>query len=177
MTGQEKLRTLDHGHLRTGPQEMKHFSLNQIISKNFDFERALRFHSEGEGSCAGLPRKSTRIILQRRHRFTVETMGCVLQRPVRFIFNSMKAQHGTVANAAPVPTSSEMRSIMKKVSSNGVQELLDFYYQELTMDELTEMHEQDIEKLESLDPVTSEDRMMVGNWIEGISSVKKVLQF
>ncbi|GFV45415.1 zinc finger BED domain-containing protein 4-like [Trichonephila clavipes] len=37
------------------------------------------------------------------------------------------------------------------------------------MDELIEMHEQeqDIEELESLDLVQSEDRMMVGNWIEG----------
>ncbi|GFW13193.1 hypothetical protein TNCV_4120941 [Trichonephila clavipes] len=38
-----------------------------------------------------------------------------------------------------------------KVDSDDVQELLDSHSQELTMDELIEMHEQDIEELESLD--------------------------
>ncbi|GFV50267.1 RNase H domain-containing protein [Trichonephila clavipes] len=46
-----------------------------------------------------------------------------------------------------------------------VKELLDFLNQELTIDELTEMHEQeqDIEELEPLDPVQSEDRKKVGH--------------
>ncbi|GFX10029.1 uncharacterized protein TNCV_4101681 [Trichonephila clavipes] len=68
--------------------------------------------------------------------------------------------------AEPVPEPNEIgnvieevvdlaRQINLEVDSDGVQELLDFYNQELTMDELIEMHEQeqDIEKLESLDPV------------------------
>ncbi|GFT13688.1 hypothetical protein TNCV_3831561 [Trichonephila clavipes] len=38
-------------------------------------------------------------------------------------------------------------------------QLLVFHNQELTHDELSEMHEQDIEELGSLDPVQLEDRM------------------
>ncbi|GFU60968.1 hypothetical protein TNCV_3372841 [Trichonephila clavipes] len=56
-----------------------------------------------------------------------------------------------------------------EVNSDNVQELLDSHCQELAIDELTEMHEQAIEELESLDPVQSEDRKMVGNLTEGIS--------
>ncbi|GFS62578.1 hypothetical protein TNCV_1263311 [Trichonephila clavipes] len=45
-----------------------------------------------------------------------------------------------------------------EVNSDDVQELLDFHNQELTSDDLIEMHEQKevIEELESLDPVQSE---------------------
>ncbi|GFW82425.1 nose resistant to fluoxetine protein 6 [Trichonephila clavipes] len=49
-----------------------------------------------------------------------------------------------------------------EVDSDDAQELLDSHNQELTIDELIEMHEQDIQELESLDPVQSEDRMTVG---------------
>ncbi|GFV93891.1 hypothetical protein TNCV_1811461 [Trichonephila clavipes] len=47
----------------------------------------------------------------------------------------------------------------KEVDSDDVQEQLDSHNQELTMDELIEMHEQkqDIEELESNNPVQSED--------------------
>ncbi|GFU29298.1 hypothetical protein TNCV_3334921 [Trichonephila clavipes] len=48
-----------------------------------------------------------------------------------------------------------------KVDSVNVQELLNSHNQELTIDELIEMHEQDIEEVESEDPVQSENRMMV----------------
>ncbi|GFW39015.1 hypothetical protein TNCV_1830071 [Trichonephila clavipes] len=63
-----------------------------------------------------------------------------------------------------LPTAAEeivdlARQINSQVDSDGVQELEDYHNQELTMDELIEMHEQDIEELESLDPVQSEDRM------------------
>ncbi|GFY25323.1 hypothetical protein TNCV_2484431 [Trichonephila clavipes] len=58
--------------------------------------------------------------------------------------------------------------------SIDIQELLDFHYQELTMDELMEKH--DIEELESLDPVQSEDRMTVGNLTERLRLIEKVLQ-
>ncbi|GFX58855.1 hypothetical protein TNCV_805591 [Trichonephila clavipes] len=40
-----------------------------------------------------------------------------------------------------------------EMGSDGTLELLDSNNQELTIDELIEMHEQDIEELESLDPV------------------------
>ncbi|GFU76915.1 hypothetical protein TNCV_4520711 [Trichonephila clavipes] len=62
-----------------------------------------------------------------------------------------------------------------EMDSDGVQELLDFHNQELTMDELIEMHEQkqDIEKFESLNPVQSEDRMTVGNLTEGLNLIEK----
>ncbi|GFX82024.1 hypothetical protein TNCV_2572231 [Trichonephila clavipes] len=48
----------------------------------------------------------------------------------------------------------------------------------LAIDELIEMHEQeqDIEKLESLDPVQSEGRMTVGNSTVGRSLIEKWLQ-
>ncbi|GFW79311.1 hypothetical protein TNCV_2477181 [Trichonephila clavipes] len=56
------------------------------------------------------------------------------------------------------------RQINLEVDSDDVQKLLDAYNQELTMDELIEMHEQEqgIEELQSLDPVQSEDRMRLG---------------
>ncbi|GFX24222.1 hypothetical protein TNCV_1366031 [Trichonephila clavipes] len=46
---------------------------------------------------------------------------------------------------------------------------------QLTVDELIEMHEieQGIEELESVDLVQSKDRMMVGNWTEGLSLIEK----
>ncbi|GFU11956.1 hypothetical protein TNCV_3265561 [Trichonephila clavipes] len=51
-----------------------------------------------------------------------------------------------------------------EMDCDDVQELLDSHYQELTINELIEMHEQeqDVVELESLDPVQSEDRMRVG---------------
>ncbi|GFX59768.1 hypothetical protein TNCV_1778071 [Trichonephila clavipes] len=57
------------------------------------------------------------------------------------------------------------RQINLEVDSVFVQELLDSYNRELAIDEFTEMHEQEqnIQKLESLYPVHSETRMMVGN--------------
>ncbi|GFV22643.1 hypothetical protein TNCV_2078331 [Trichonephila clavipes] len=48
-----------------------------------------------------------------------------------------------------------------EVDTDFVQELLTFHNQKLTIDELIEMHEQDIEELESLGPVQLADRMMV----------------
>ncbi|GFY36036.1 hypothetical protein TNCV_4844081 [Trichonephila clavipes] len=47
------------------------------------------------------------------------------------------------------------RQINLEVDSDDVQELLDSHKQEMTFDKLVEMHEleQDIEKLESLDPI------------------------
>ncbi|GFX94877.1 hypothetical protein TNCV_2379501 [Trichonephila clavipes] len=53
------------------------------------------------------------------------------------------------------------RPVNLEVDTDDVQ-LLDSHNQELTIDELIEMHEQDnIEELESLDLVQSEDRMKV----------------
>ncbi|GFT22483.1 hypothetical protein TNCV_3274461 [Trichonephila clavipes] len=48
-----------------------------------------------------------------------------------------------------------------EADSDGIQELLDSHNRQLTMDELIEMHEQDMEELDSLDPIQSEDRMIV----------------
>ncbi|GFV99133.1 hypothetical protein TNCV_1511091 [Trichonephila clavipes] len=67
-----------------------------------------------------------------------------------------------------------------EVDSDFVQQLLDSQNLELAeihepeVHELIEIHEPDIEYLESLDPVPSEDRTMVGNWIEGINLIQKV---
>ncbi|GFT17259.1 hypothetical protein TNCV_4805871 [Trichonephila clavipes] len=44
------------------------------------------------------------------------------------------------------------------------------------IDELKIMHEQDIEELESLDLVQSEERITARNWTAGLSLVKKGLQ-
>ncbi|GFX52546.1 hypothetical protein TNCV_4325621 [Trichonephila clavipes] len=51
------------------------------------------------------------------------------------------------------------RQITLKVDSNDIQELLHFHNQEMTIHDLIEEHkqEQDIEELESVDPVQSED--------------------
>ncbi|GFU05425.1 hypothetical protein TNCV_3290781 [Trichonephila clavipes] len=51
-----------------------------------------------------------------------------------------------------------VRQINLEVDSDDVQEVLDFHNQEQTFDESIAMHEQeeDIEKLESLDPVQSD---------------------
>ncbi|GFV99489.1 hypothetical protein TNCV_5078531 [Trichonephila clavipes] len=51
-------------------------------------------------------------------------------------------------------------------------ELLDSHNQELTIDELIDMHEQDIEELQSLDPV-QKDRMTIGNLREGLSLLEE----
>ncbi|GFW85420.1 tigger transposable element-derived protein 1 [Trichonephila clavipes] len=65
-----------------------------------------------------------------------------------------------------------------EVDSDDVQDLLDFHNQKLTMDLLLDMHKQQhvIEELESLYPVQSEDRMMVGNLTEGLNIIEKGLQ-
>ncbi|GFT66421.1 hypothetical protein TNCV_3208611 [Trichonephila clavipes] len=51
-----------------------------------------------------------------------------------------------------------------EMDSNVAQELLDLHNQELRVDALIEMHEQDIEELETLYQVQREGRMLVGNW-------------
>ncbi|GFT24308.1 hypothetical protein TNCV_3251811 [Trichonephila clavipes] len=65
------------------------------------------------------------------------------------------------------------------MESDDVREVLDPHSQELTIDELTEMHEQeqDIEGLESLDLVYSEARMPVGNSTEGLSLIENSNKF
>ncbi|GFV95012.1 hypothetical protein TNCV_1030101 [Trichonephila clavipes] len=67
------------------------------------------------------------------------------------------------------------RQINSEVDSDEAQELLDSHNRELTIDELTEMHEQkqDIEEPESVDPVQSEDRMTVGNLTEAFRLIEK----
>ncbi|GFW69963.1 hypothetical protein TNCV_1404161 [Trichonephila clavipes] len=69
-----------------------------------------------------------------------------------------------------------VRQINLEVNSNDVQELLNSYNQELTIDELIKTLEQDIEKLESLKPIQSEDRMAVRNLTEDLSLIEKRLQ-
>ncbi|GFV87564.1 tigger transposable element-derived protein 1 [Trichonephila clavipes] len=70
------------------------------------------------------------------------------------------------------------RQIHLEVDSDDVQELLDSFNQELTMDELIEVHEkeQDIEEHEFLDSIQSEDRMVVGFLTEAFSLIEKELQ-
>ncbi|GFU19325.1 uncharacterized protein TNCV_3032471 [Trichonephila clavipes] len=61
-----------------------------------------------------------------------------------------------------------IRHINLEVDSDEIKELLVSHNSELIVDELIEMHEQDIEKFESLDPVQSEDRIRVGNLTENL---------
>ncbi|GFX92255.1 tigger transposable element-derived protein 1 [Trichonephila clavipes] len=70
------------------------------------------------------------------------------------------------------------RQINLEMESDDVEELLDSHNQGLTVDELTEMHEQEpsIETLESVDSVKSEDQIKVGNLTEGISVTEKSLK-
>ncbi|GFS94535.1 tigger transposable element-derived protein 1 [Trichonephila clavipes] len=68
------------------------------------------------------------------------------------------------------------RQIHLEVDSVDVQGLLDSHNLELTIDELIEMHEQNIEELESLDPVQSEDRMMIGYLTGGLNLIEEGLQ-
>ncbi|GFY27344.1 tigger transposable element-derived protein 1 [Trichonephila clavipes] len=64
------------------------------------------------------------------------------------------------------------------VDSEDVQELLDSHNQEMTIDELIEMHEQgqNNEEFKALDPVQSEDRITVGNLTESFILIEKGLQ-
>ncbi|GFW50220.1 hypothetical protein TNCV_4696381 [Trichonephila clavipes] len=52
----------------------------------------------------------------------------------------------------------------RRGQGNDVRELLDSHHQELTMKKLIEIpeQEQDIEELDSLDPVQSEDQVTIG---------------
>ncbi|GFW23920.1 hypothetical protein TNCV_946041 [Trichonephila clavipes] len=79
-------------------------------------------------------------------------------------------------NEVPTEDGTVDFEINLKVDSDVVQEP---HNQELTMDELIEMHEleQDIKEFETLDPVHSGDRMTVGNWTEGLSLIEKGYKF
>ncbi|GFU88382.1 tigger transposable element-derived protein 1, partial [Trichonephila clavipes] len=70
------------------------------------------------------------------------------------------------------------RAINLEAHSDGVQELLVSHNQNLAIDQFIDVHEQeqDIEELESLDPVQTENRMTVGNSTEGLSLIEKGLQ-
>ncbi|GFW87850.1 hypothetical protein TNCV_1359541 [Trichonephila clavipes] len=63
-----------------------------------------------------------------------------------------------------------------EVDIGDIQELMDSN-QELTIDELIEMHEQEqnFEELESFDQVQSDDRMTVGNLTKDSSLIEKLL--
>ncbi|GFU70337.1 tigger transposable element-derived protein 1 [Trichonephila clavipes] len=68
--------------------------------------------------------------------------------------------------------------INSEVDNDDVQELLDSYNQESAIDEHIGMREQvqDIEKLESLDSVQSEEGMAAGNSTETFSFIEKELK-
>ncbi|GFX49147.1 hypothetical protein TNCV_5041411 [Trichonephila clavipes] len=68
-----------------------------------------------------------------------------------FQISSTRPSRGKIGDEIEVVDLS--RQINLAVDSDDVQELPDFHNQELTTDELIEMQEQDIEELESLDPV------------------------
>ncbi|GFU24342.1 hypothetical protein TNCV_942361 [Trichonephila clavipes] len=65
------------------------------------------------------------------------------------------------------------KQINSEVDIDDVQDLMDFHNQKLTMDELIEMHERNLEELESLDPIQSEDRMTVENLTKGLCLIEK----
>ncbi|GFW48537.1 tigger transposable element-derived protein 1 [Trichonephila clavipes] len=80
------------------------------------------------------------------------------------------------SRGSPMPEIIFKMQIILEVDSDDVQELLDFHNQELTTNKLIEMHGQDIEELESLDPFQSVDRMAVRNLKENLSLIEKGLQ-
>ncbi|GFS62074.1 hypothetical protein TNCV_476461 [Trichonephila clavipes] len=67
------------------------------------------------------------------------------------------------------------RQINLELGSEDVQELLNSHFQELIMDKLIEMHEQEQDIEEYLDPVQSEDQMTIGN-LTGLSLTEIGLQ-
>ncbi|GFX59521.1 tigger transposable element-derived protein 1 [Trichonephila clavipes] len=69
-----------------------------------------------------------------------------------------------------------VRQISLEVDSDDVKKLLGSHNHELAIDELIELHEQDIEEFESLDPIQSEDRITIGNLTGGLSLIEKRLQ-
>ncbi|GFV55184.1 hypothetical protein TNCV_1382051 [Trichonephila clavipes] len=77
-----------------------------------------------------------------------------------FFFSSLKVKRNQSQYQFIEEVVDLSRQINLEVDSDDVQKLLDSHNQELAMDELIEMHEQDIE---SLDPVQSEDRIMAPN--------------
>ncbi|GFV50380.1 tigger transposable element-derived protein 1 [Trichonephila clavipes] len=100
----------------------------------------------------------------------------------RFVFFSSITETQTKSVPEPDEISNVTEEVVDlarqtnlEVDSDDVQELLDSHNQELTMDELIEMHEQDIKEHESKDPAQSEDRMAVGNLTEGLSLIVKGL--
>ncbi|GFW46468.1 hypothetical protein TNCV_4811561 [Trichonephila clavipes] len=92
------------------------------------------------------------------------------RRFVHLFISSLKVGRNQCQSLLKLAISDLARQINSEVDSDGVQELLDSHNQDLSMDELIEMYEQrlGIEELESLNPVQSEDRVMVGNLTEGI---------
>ncbi|GFW82338.1 hypothetical protein TNCV_3818191 [Trichonephila clavipes] len=77
--------------------------------------------------------------------------------------------HKIVVGSGQIVTSPKQQ----KLDSDGFQELMNSHDQELTIDELIEIHEQerDIENLESLDSDQSEDRMTVVQRLRDTGSV------
>ncbi|GFV38470.1 hypothetical protein TNCV_4393511 [Trichonephila clavipes] len=64
------------------------------------------------------------------------------------------------------------RQINLEVDNDDAQKLLDSHKQELTINELLEMHEQQ-QGIEDSSRIQSEDRMTVGNLTEDLSLIKK----
>ncbi|GFX08317.1 hypothetical protein TNCV_3268061 [Trichonephila clavipes] len=81
---------------------------------------------------------------------------------------SSHSSKSTATYLAKNKSETGMKQINLEAGSDDVQKLLSSHNQELTMDELIEMHEQeqDIEELEFLEPFQAEDRMTIGNLTE-----------
>ncbi|GFW43161.1 uncharacterized protein TNCV_1349251 [Trichonephila clavipes] len=58
-----------------------------------------------------------------------------------------------------------------EVNRDDVHELLDSHYQDPTIDELIEIHEQDIEELQSLDTVQSEDQLTISSYLDSDENI------
>ncbi|PRD37916.1 UNVERIFIED_CONTAM: hypothetical protein NCL1_04686 [Trichonephila clavipes] len=82
----------------------------------------------------------------------------------------------SLSNINKLPNLIEEVDIAKEINSeensDDVLELLDSHNQEQAI-ELIEMQEQDIEELDSVDPLQSEDRMIVRNFAEVHSLIEK----
>ncbi|GFS78413.1 hypothetical protein TNCV_3146781 [Trichonephila clavipes] len=96
-------------------------------------------------------------LIDRRYRDeiltpTVISSSAAIGNNFMLMDSNYRPHHANLVNDFMFIDSILQRQINLEVDSHHVKELLKSHNQELTIDELIEMHEQDIEELESLNP-------------------------
>ncbi|GFU72604.1 hypothetical protein TNCV_4838321 [Trichonephila clavipes] len=101
---------------------------------------------------------------QQLKQMLIEEWALLPQEMLHQLVLSMRRRYEATIAAESVPEPDEIGNVAKEVINlakqiklemdrDDVQKLLDSHYQELITDVHVEMHEQDIEELQSLDPV------------------------